>query len=129
MQHPFAVSLRLRHPSIDPQEITDALGLVPSRSWRAGDHRTTPAGELLGGINDHTYWVARLPVSDGADAEVDPLAATIEHGLSVLEQHAEFMDHFLRPDASAELFVGYFGRVGSTLNWSLLCKRLSIPCR
>jgi hypothetical protein len=53
---------------------------------------------------------------------VDQLAATIEHGLSVLEQHADFMDHFRRPDASAELFIGYFGRVGSTLDWSLLAR-------
>jgi len=54
------VSLRITHPTIDPQSITNTLGLKPSRSWQVGTPRKTPNGGELEAINIETYWSAQL---------------------------------------------------------------------
>ena len=38
----FHVSLRVRHPSIAPEKITEAFGIEPKHSWKAGEPRHTP---------------------------------------------------------------------------------------
>jgi hypothetical protein len=48
----FDVELFIVHPTIDPSEITIALGLEPKVSHRAGDRRVTPKGILLEGNHD-----------------------------------------------------------------------------
>jgi hypothetical protein len=35
----FTLSLRIRHPRIDPSMITDELGIKPQHTWKAGDRR------------------------------------------------------------------------------------------
>jgi Domain of unknown function (DUF4279) len=52
----YAISLRVTHPSLDPAEITSALQLTPSRTWRAGEPRTTPKGTPLQGVYSNTFW-------------------------------------------------------------------------
>jgi len=52
----FQIQLLVRHPEIDPDEITDALGLTPDRSWKAGDQRSTPAGSALAGKYQLSNW-------------------------------------------------------------------------
>ncbi|HEU4617140.1 MAG TPA: DUF4279 domain-containing protein [Gammaproteobacteria bacterium] len=59
----FTAALRIRHPSIDPDEITRRLGLPPLHCWRAGDPRTPPSGERTQSARTETYWVAVLPAS------------------------------------------------------------------
>ena len=39
----FTLSLRIRHPSIEPGEITRNLGIEPQHTWRAGDPRRDAA--------------------------------------------------------------------------------------
>jgi len=43
----FDVELFIVHPTIDPSDITIALGLEATRSSRVGDPRITPKGTLL----------------------------------------------------------------------------------
>ena len=56
----YAVSLRVMHPDIDPEDITANIRIQPWRSWRAGEPRATPKGESLKGVYTETYWVANL---------------------------------------------------------------------
>src|SRR5712675_1850162 len=56
----FRVSLRVRHPSVAPEKITEALGIEPKHSWKAGEPRQTPIGRLLTGSNHDTYWTADI---------------------------------------------------------------------
>jgi hypothetical protein len=56
-----AVSLRIRHPSCDPNEITRELGLSPDHSWGCGEPRRSDGGMLLGGTRHDSYWTASLP--------------------------------------------------------------------
>jgi hypothetical protein len=38
-EYEFTLSLRLRHPAIDPTKITQTLGIEPQHTWKAGDRR------------------------------------------------------------------------------------------
>jgi len=62
----FDVQLFIVHPTIDPTEITMALGLDAKFSHRVGDRRITPEGTLLEGNYPHTRWrySARYTVSN-----------------------------------------------------------------
>lgn len=41
---PFQLSLRIRHPSIDPEEISKGLGIEPEHTFRAGQPRHSKSG-------------------------------------------------------------------------------------
>jgi hypothetical protein len=57
----FSVTLRIRHPSIDPDELSRRLGIEPQHAWRAGEPRRDDDGELGSGVYRETYWVGLLP--------------------------------------------------------------------
>jgi hypothetical protein len=57
---PIQMSLRIRHPAIDPQEISDALELEPEHCFRAGDPRTATAEPGRMGQHAQTYWLASV---------------------------------------------------------------------
>jgi hypothetical protein len=59
----FTAALRIRHPSIDPDEISARLGLKPLHCWRAGDPRNAGSGEPGKSSRTETYWVGLLPAS------------------------------------------------------------------
>lgn len=56
----FIMSLRIRHPHIDPAEITVALRVEPQHAWRAGDLRRGSDGDEIGGAHRESYWMGRL---------------------------------------------------------------------
>jgi hypothetical protein len=99
----FAVSLRLRHPSIDPAEVTTALGVEPQFQWKAGARRHSPSGQLLEGFYDKSYWTARLTV----DAE-SSLTEVLRSHLLELEKRKHFLMDVRATGGSVEYFIGWF---------------------
>jgi hypothetical protein len=57
----YSISLRVRHPNLDPAVLTDTLHLEPVHTWRAGEPRRSVGGAILGGEHRETYWSAPLP--------------------------------------------------------------------
>jgi hypothetical protein len=57
----FSISLRVRHPSMDPDIITGTLGIAPEHFWGCGEPRRSASGAKLGGTHRETYWSATLP--------------------------------------------------------------------
>jgi hypothetical protein len=47
----FMMSLRVRHPRIDPAQVTRVLSIEPQHTWYAGDFRRDSAGAELGGTH------------------------------------------------------------------------------
>jgi len=115
------ISLRLRHPSLDPTEITSALHLNASRSGRAGEPRTTPTGRRLQGENRESYWAARL-----IEGRWPPtgLAVLLGHVLDQLAPHRHFFHGFRSQGGTIELFVGWFfdGQSGDVFDCDLLAR-------
>jgi hypothetical protein len=66
------LSLRIRHPDIDPDGISAALGLEPEHCFRAGEPRAANRDERRSGRHVQTYWLA--PVS--AASWHDPIEPT-----------------------------------------------------
>ena len=56
----FQLSLRVRHPSMDPAEITRAFGIEPEHFFRAGDPRPSRARPESAFPYPETYWLGVL---------------------------------------------------------------------
>jgi hypothetical protein len=57
---PFQLSLRIKHPSIDPAEISKELGIEPEHSFRAGQPRRSKSGVAPAAVYTESYWLAAL---------------------------------------------------------------------
>jgi hypothetical protein len=106
----FDIELFVVHPTIDPREITTALGLEASIVHRAGDRRTTPDGAVLEGTYRDTRWrhSIRHEVKDQF------FAKKVEEFVNRLVPYREFLHHLRATGGRATLIVqflgdGYFG--------------------
>jgi hypothetical protein len=106
----FMMSLRIRHPRIDPVDITRTLGIEAQFSWRAGDLRRSAAGDELGGTHRETFWMGRLMdkpelAHDGVSVE-----SRIMHTLGALRRNFDFLSALEVAGGSAELHVSLYAR-------------------
>ena len=117
----YKISLRLRHPSLDPQEITRTLRLAPSRSWQAGGKRATPKGGPLQGTYRETYWTTAL-IERGSDSQGLPDA--IGALLGQLHPYRDFFHRVHSEGGATEFFVGWFfeGQSGDVFDCNLLAR-------
>lgn len=119
----FKLSLRLKHPSISPEEISAALGMAPWRAWKVGDPRQTPAGLPLKGHYEQTYWCS----PSLAVGQIEDLISSIERVLDRLEKSKDFLVSVSEGGGRIEFFIGWFAGPrsgGDTFEWRLL-RRLS----
>ncbi len=56
----YTAFLRVRHPSIDPAELSSTLGLAPVHAWAAGSARASGGAAAGRGSHPDTYWLAPL---------------------------------------------------------------------
>jgi hypothetical protein len=58
----FELVLRIRHPSMDPEEISAELQISAEHSFKAGEPRKSAMGSALSGgsVYGETYWLATL---------------------------------------------------------------------
>jgi hypothetical protein len=58
---PFQLSLRIRHPSMDPADISKELRIEPEHSFRAGQRRRpSRSGIAPGAVHSESYWLGAL---------------------------------------------------------------------
>jgi hypothetical protein len=106
MQHiarSFKVSLSIRHPYIDPVEISKALGLKPERATRAGMPRTTPLGDPLHGTYEFSHWMHHLDTEG-----VNELGSVLEDFVNRFQRHDDFFYRVVEDGGTVELFCGVF---------------------
>jgi len=104
----FQVTLAIRHPNIDPSDISRALSLPPTRQTRAGQQRVTPTGELLKGTYQFSSW------GHAFDARaVTDLSEFLPCLLDRLTPHGTYFLELIRDGGNVELFCGVFADV----NW------------
>ena len=114
----FTMSLRVRHPAIDPGRITQALGIEPQHLWRAGQRRTDPAGQPLEGTHHDSYWMSRLiedPRLSGGKFSVESL---LEQTLARLRRAQPLFDELRAGGGVAELDLILFARENFRLDLS-----------
>ena len=123
--YPFQLSLRVRHPSIDPAEISRELQLEPEHSFRAGDLRDSTRSVAVTPTHVESYWLATLDPSSllagtalapnmGPEIQAIALGA-VDSALhilitSVLRRHAEFFRRIESEGGEVRLIVALSAR-------------------
>ena len=100
----YAMSLRVRHPTLDPALLTEALHLEPLHSWRAGDPRRSVTGAALGGEHRDSYWSAPLP-GQAVGAAAFPLEMFLGQQLVQFGRHREFLARLQNENAQISLLI------------------------
>jgi hypothetical protein len=80
----ITMSLGIRHPDIDPAQITRALCLQPEHVWRKGEERLDETGVGLGGNHRASYWFCEIdprPRFSGERIDVESELARVLHML------------------------------------------------
>src|ERR1041384_2896865 len=91
-QYEFTMSLRIRHPRVDPMEVTRALGIAPQHTWRAGDPRRDPTGAVLDGSYRASYWMGRLMAEPQLASDHVGIESEVMHMLAQLRRSFEFLE-------------------------------------
>jgi hypothetical protein len=115
----YRISLRVWHPSLDPDQITASFGINPNRSWRAGEARETPKATSLVGINKTTYWTAEIDSGSWPDRT---LRDVVKDVLDEVHRQKSFFRQLRLEGGSVELFIGWFfeGQSGDVLSHDVL---------
>ena len=99
----YAVSLRVVHPAMDPQQICNRLGLKAHRKWKVGDKKQTPRGTPLSGVYKETYCTFDLTPPQECELE-----RFIKRCNKTLESHKRFLRRISSTGGSTEYFIGMF---------------------
>jgi hypothetical protein len=123
----FTISLRIRHPAIDPATITAALGIQPQHTWGAGEPRCDPAGAELGGAHRDSYWMGRLMDEPQLSSDSVSVEKVILKTLSQLRRAQSFLEQIDADGGAAELLVSLYAREDFRLEFpsdslTLLCR-------
>jgi hypothetical protein len=57
---PFQLSLRIRHPSMDPAALSREFKIEAEHSFRAGDPRPSRSGIAPASVHPESYWLGAL---------------------------------------------------------------------
>lgn len=109
-EYEFTVSLRIRHPTIDPQTISDTLGIQPLHTWRAGRPRCDLAGAEIGGAHHDSYWMARLMENPQLSSDGVSVERVIVTTLSQLRRAQTFLEQLHAEGGLAALLVSLYAR-------------------
>lgn len=106
----FDVELFIVHPTMDPAEISAALGLDAKFAHRVGDQRKTPKGAPLSGAYQDTRWRYSRRHETPDQLFVGKIAELID----CIEPHKAFLKELRSTDGKACLILqflgdGYFG--------------------
>jgi hypothetical protein len=115
----FEITLLIRHPNLDPTEITAELGLQPYQSWMVGSPSVTPKGAKLFAVHKDSCWkhVYRYKGKSNFGQAIDSV-------LDQLSLHEILFDKLHTSGGTASLFLKLLGdtSVGDDLSWETLKK-------
>jgi len=106
----YMMSLSIRHPRIDPAEITLALRIEPQHTWRAGDLRRDSAGTELVGTHRESYWMGRLMTKPELARDRVGIESEILRTLGTLRRSFDLLERLKEEGGSAELHISLYAR-------------------
>jgi hypothetical protein len=81
----FQLSLRIRHPSLDPADLSREFRIEAEHSFRAGDPRPSRSGLAPASVHAESYWLGALnPASWIRLPSEDPQLQPAQQGLGVM---------------------------------------------
>jgi hypothetical protein len=106
----FTMSLGVRHPDIDPAQITRELGLQPGHVWRKGEERLDQAGAIMGGSHRASYWFCEIAPRPKFSGERIGIESELARVLHMLRRSIAFMQDLHYGGGATELFVTIYAR-------------------
>jgi hypothetical protein len=94
-----SIGILIRHPSIDPQKITQELALAPTRMACSGDPVVTPKGRTSG---DHHKWSSWSYFDEDESKGIDLRAAQL---LQKIEAHRDFISGIISSGGRVTLII------------------------
>jgi hypothetical protein len=115
----YKVRLLIHHPNIDPDRITEILGLTPQVTAKAGSVRKAPNGVVLPGLHKFSVWSHSFRVEGHRHFFTD-----VEKMIDRLEPHKTLLNEIASSGGSIYLIVDMPGDVnlGSTLGWRYMAR-------
>lgn len=104
----YAVSLRVRHPKINPDTITRTVGIHPFANWMVGKPRIDVKGNRSSGINQETYWAADLTKEKSMDSREIFLEEYLAKQVGRLKKAEKSFKRLRDTGGRIEIFVGLF---------------------
>jgi len=104
----YAVSLRVRHPKINPDNITKTVGIQPTTHWMVGKQRIDVKGNRSGGINQETYWATDLTKGKGVSSREITVEDYLAKQVSQLKKSEKFFKRLRDTGGRIEFFVALF---------------------
>jgi len=117
-EYEFTVSLRIRHPSIGPSRITEALGIEPQHTWKAGEPRGDPGSGDRGGVYRESYWMGRLMDEPQLSSGQVSVETVLLQTLTQLRRSQPFLEQLSADGGVAELSISLFARENFRLELS-----------
>ena len=112
----YSISLQVRHPDADPNDIVRGVGLPVKRSWKIGEPRSTPRGTPLPGHYRETYCAFDLGVGDDGE-----LAERLRRLVATLLPKRDFLHGLRATGGSLNFFVTWaVGERGEMFDCALL---------
>jgi hypothetical protein len=122
MSFSYGISLQVRHPDADPDDIARHVGLPVKRSWEIGEPRATPRGKALVGHYDATYCAFDLGTGDDGE-----LAERLRMVVPSLFPAQEYLLGLRATGGSINLFITWtVGERGEMFDFSLLSDLASL---
>jgi hypothetical protein len=122
----YKIRLLIRHPTIDPDRITNTLGLTPQRSAMVGSVRKNPVGLVLPGLHTDSTWSHSIRV-DGNRRFFSDVVNLIDR----LEPHKNFLIELEKTGGSISMVVDLPGdvNIGDVLSWSHMARLSAMRIR
>jgi hypothetical protein len=121
----LSISVRFRHPSMSPNDITLSLGVEPAAAHPVGGARKSPSGRELGGQFVETYWAYKL-----CDRSNSDVSEAIGMANAWMQLRSAFVAEFARSGGTMEYYISVTcnGRLAAELTPSLLaqCGQLEV---
>src|SRR4051812_5291495 len=104
----IALSLGVRHPDIDPAQITRELGMQPGHVWRKGQERLDEAGTAMGGTHRSSYWFCEIAPRPTFSGERTAVESELSRVLHMLRKSIVFLQGLHYSGGATELCVTIF---------------------
>ena len=120
----FSLAVAVRHPDIDPEAISVALGRMPYQAWQAGMPRCTPSGQPMPSVGRESCWIWTSEIR----GQRNFFAALVEEA-DRLAACAAFLHGIATAGGRVGLTVSLPGRVnmGATLPHAALKRLAELP--
>jgi len=106
----FTMSLRIRHPDIDPAQISTTLGLQAQHSWSAGEARRDTGGSALSGTYRESFWVCELMSTPELSSDQLSVESELQRVLGTLRRSVDFLQSLHESGGATEIYISIFAR-------------------